>query len=75
MQICGKIFIINLYNLQMLFMVWIKNKFAECTNVKAPNGKLSGNGSDQARRRTGAFGGSYPKILFVPPKFGCAQKN
>jgi len=30
MRICGKIFMINLYNLQMLFMLWIKNKFSEC---------------------------------------------
>ena len=30
MGICGKIFIINLHNLQMLLMLWIKNKFSEC---------------------------------------------
>jgi len=30
MRICGKIFIINLHNLQMLFMLWIKNIFSEC---------------------------------------------
>jgi len=30
MRICGKIFIINLHNLQMLFMLCIKNKFSEC---------------------------------------------
>ena len=30
MRICGKIFIINLHHLQMLFMLWIKNKFSEC---------------------------------------------
>ena len=30
MRICGKIFIINLHNLPMLFMLWIKNKFLEC---------------------------------------------
>ena len=28
--VCGKIFIINLHNLQMLFMLWIKYKFSEC---------------------------------------------
>ena len=27
MGICGKIFIINLHNLQMLFMLWIKIHF------------------------------------------------
>jgi len=30
MRICGKIFIINLHNLQILLMLWIKNKFSEC---------------------------------------------
>jgi len=30
MGIWGKIFIINLHNLQMLFMFWIKYKFSEC---------------------------------------------
>ena len=30
MGICGKIFIINLHNLQILFTLWIKNKFSEC---------------------------------------------
>ena len=78
-RICGKMFIINLHNLQMLFMLWIKNEFSECltpcTNMKAPNGRLSGDGSAQARRHGGAFGGSYPKSFFVPLKFCCAQKN
>ena len=43
--------------------------------MKTPNGELSGNGSAQARRHDGAFGGSYTQILFVPPKFVCALKN
>ena len=30
MGICGKIFIINLHSLQMLFMLWIKHKISEC---------------------------------------------
>ena len=30
MGICEKIFIINLHNLQMLFMLWIKYKLSEC---------------------------------------------
>ena len=30
MGICGKIFITDLHNLQMLFMFWIINKFSEC---------------------------------------------
>ena len=79
MRIYGKIFIINLHNFQMLFMLWIKNKFLEClaplTNMKASNGRLSGDGSAQVRRHGVAFGGSYPQIFFVPSKFSCAQKN
>ena len=76
MRICGKIFIIDLRTLQMLFMLWIKNTFSECldpcTNMKAPN---SGDSSGQARRHGGAFGGSYPKIFFVPPKILlCSEK-
>jgi len=30
MGICEKIFLINLHNLQMLFMLWIKYTFSEC---------------------------------------------
>jgi len=55
--ICGKIFIISLHNLQMLFMWWIKYKFSEClapcTNMKSSNGRLSGDGFAQARRDGG----------------------
>jgi len=36
--------------------------------MKARNGRLSGDGSGQARRPGGAFGGSHPQIFFVPPK-------
>jgi len=57
MGICGKIFIINLHNLQMLFMLWIEYKFSEClapcTNMKIPDGRLSGDGSTQAHRHRG----------------------
>ena len=78
MRACGKIFLINLYNLQMLFMLRIKNKFSECLaplhKHEGPNGRLSGDGSTQARRHGGAFGVSYPQIFFVPPKFCFAQK-
>jgi len=79
MRFCGKIFIINLQNLQMLFMLWIKNEFSKClipcTNMNAPNRRLSGDGSAQARRHGGAFGGSYLQIFFVPPKILlCSEK-
>jgi len=36
--------------------------------TKAPNGRLSGDGSAQARRH-GAFRGSYPQVTFVPKQF------
>jgi len=39
-DICEKIFIINLHNLQILFMLWTKYQFSEflagCTNMKPP---------------------------------------
>ena len=43
--------------------------------MKVPNERLSGDGSAQTRRHGGTFGGSFPQIFFVPPKFCCAQKN
>ena len=43
--------------------------------MKAPNGTLSGDGSAQARRHGGEFGGSYHQIFFVPPKFCFVRKN
>jgi len=36
--------------------------------MKAPNRRLSGDGSAQDRRHGGAFGGSYHQILFVLPQ-------
>jgi len=44
--------------------------------MKAPNGRLSGDGSAQARTHGGTFGGSsYPQIFFVPPKILlCSEK-
>jgi len=44
------------------------------TNMKAPNGILSGDGSVQARIHGGAFGDSYPQILFCPQIFLCSEK-
>ena len=79
MRICGKRFIINLHNLKMLLMLWIKNKFSECQvplhQHEGHQWKTSGDGSAQARRHGGAFGGSNPQIFFVPLKFCCAQIN
>ena len=81
--IMGKLFagkhLYNLHDLQLLFMLWIKDKFSECPTplhkYEDPNGRLSGDGFAQARQHGAAFGGSYPQIFFVPPKFCCAQKN
>jgi len=43
--------------------------------MNAPNGRLSGDGSAQARRHGGAFGGSYPQIFFVLPQILlCSEK-
>jgi len=43
--------------------------------MKALNEKLSGDGSAQARRHGGAFGGSYPQIFFVAPQIlMCSEK-
>jgi len=78
MGICGKIFVINLHTLQMLLMLWIKNKFSECLaplqKHEGPGGRLSGDGSTQARRHGGAFGGRCPKSFLCLPKLCCAQK-
>jgi len=74
MRICGKTFIINLHNLQMLFMLWIKNKLSECLaplqKHEGPQWKTSGDGSAQARRH----GGSYPKSFMCPPNFVVLRK-
>jgi len=42
--------------------------------MKASNGRLSGDGSAQARRHGGAFGGNYPQIFIVPPNFVVLRK-
>jgi len=72
MGICGKIFVINLHTLQMLLMLWIKNKFSECLaplqKHEGPGGRLSGDGSTQARRHGGAFGAVAPNLF-------CASQN
>jgi len=43
--------------------------------MKAPYGRLSDDGSAQARRHGGPFGGSYPQIFFVLPQILlCSEK-
>ena len=43
--------------------------------MKAPNGRLSGDGSAQARRQGAHSGAVTPKYFLCLPKFCCAQKN
>ena len=67
MRICGKIFIINLNNLQMLFMLWIKNKFSECL---APLHKHEGPQWKTFLATKYIFiWGQLPQIFFVRPNF------
>ena len=78
MGICGKIFIINLHNLQMVSMLWIKYKFSECLaplyKHEGPNGRISGDGSSQARRHEGHSGRLPPNLLCVLPNFVMLRK-
>ena len=41
---------------------------------EAPNERLSGDGSAQARRHGGAFGGSYSQFFLCPPNLLCSEK-
>jgi len=79
MGICEKIFIINLHNLQMLFMLWIKNKFSEHL---VPLHKLEGPQCKTYWRRfypnpqTGGNSEAVTlKSFLCLIKFCCAQKN
>ena len=78
MGICGKLFIINLHNLRMVFMLRIKYKFSEClapcTNMKVSNIRLSGDGSAQARRHEGHSGAVTSKSCLCPPNFVVLRK-
>jgi len=79
MRICGKIFVSNLHNLQMLFMLWIKNKFCECLaslhKHEGPQWKTFWQWFFPGPQTRWGIRGQLPQILFVPPKFCCAQKN
>jgi len=78
MGICGKMFIINLHNLQMLFMLKIKYKFSECLvplhKCEVFQWKIFWRCFCPGPLTRGAFGGVIPKS-FCPPEFCCAQKN
>jgi len=76
--ICGKIFGINLHNLQMLLMLWIKYKFSECLaplhKPEGPQWKTFWWRFYPASRHRG-IPGQLPTNIFMPPNFSCAQKN
>jgi len=78
MDICGKIFIINLQNLQMLFVLWINNKFSECPapvhKHEAPNGRLSGDGSAQDCRHGEHSGTAASNLSCSSPNFVVLRK-
>jgi len=67
--ICGKIFIIHLHNLQML---WIKNKFSECLarlhRHEAPHWNTFSRRFSPISQTRRTFGGSDPQIFYVPTK-------
>jgi len=71
MGICGKIFIINLHNLQMLFMLWNKYTFSECLaplhKHEGALWKTFGDGSVQARRHGGHSGAVTPNLFSASP--------
>jgi len=70
MRICGKIFTINLRNLQMLFLLWIKTKFSECLpplhKHECTPWKTFWRRFCQGPQTQGGFGDSYPQIFCVP---------
>jgi len=79
MDICGKIFIINLHNLQMLFMLRIKYEFSECLvplhKHEGPHWKTFWRRFCPGPQTRGEFGGSYPQIFFALPQILlCSEK-
>jgi len=73
MGICGKIFVFNLHNLQVLCLR-IKFKFSECPaplhKHEAPSGRLSGN----VLLRPADTGGQCPQIFCALPNFVVLRK-
>jgi len=76
--ICWKIFIINLHNLQMLFMLCIKNKFLECLSPfhkhEVPNGNISGDVLSKPADTGGIRGHFTPNLFCVPSNFVVFRK-
>jgi len=71
MRIFGKIHIINLHNLQMLFMLRIRHEFSECLpplrNHEDPSRRLTEDVSALTRIHVGIRRQSSPKSLFFSP--------
>jgi len=78
MGLCDKIFIINLQNLQMLFMSWIENKYSECQDPlhtqEAPKWKIFWRRFYPGRQTRGGNRGRPPQILFYLPNFAVLRK-
>jgi len=69
---------INLHNLQMLFMLWIQNKFSECLaplhKHETPNGRLHGDGCAQAADTVGHSGAVTQNLFCAPQILLCSEK-
>ena len=50
------------------------NIYPPCTNMKAPNGRLSDNGSAQARRHGGRSGAVTPKSFCAATDLFCGHR-
>jgi len=76
--ICEKICIINLHNLQMLFMLWIEYKFLRMSSLPAqiwrPQWKTFWRRFCPGPQTRGAFVSTYLQIFFVSFKFCFGQK-
>jgi len=79
MRIFGKICTINLHNLQMLFMLWIKNKFSECLapcpNMKTPMKHFLATVLPKPEDTVGHSGAVSHQIFFVPPQILLCSEN
>jgi len=77
-RICGKIFIISLRNLQMLCMLWIKNKFSECQaslhKHEGPQWKTFWRRFRPRPQTRGHLGAVTPKSFLCPSNFVVLRK-
>jgi len=79
MSICGKIFTINLHNLQMLFMLWIKNEIFRMSGPlhkhEDPQWKTFWQRFCPDQQTRWGIRGQLPSNLFCTPKLCCFHKN